>query len=140
MPEDFDEMMTVRNGEFPPMFEEIDAAFGIRGKPVVFCWGQFVFNPMCVGIGPDVLAHEEVHRGQQGDYIEDWWRYYIASPEFRLEQEVSAHRAQYRWWVDNGTGGRNQRRRALKWIAECLASATYGNLVSPAKARELILA
>lgn len=27
------------------MFAEIDAAFNVAGKPVLFCWGDTVYNP-----------------------------------------------------------------------------------------------
>lgn len=38
--------------ELPPMFGEIDAKFHIANKPVLFSWGDIIYNPMRVNIPP----------------------------------------------------------------------------------------
>lgn len=123
--------------EYPPLFDEIDAAFNVRGKPIIYAWGRTIYNPMGVTITPALAAHEGVHCGQQGDDIEGWWRDYIADPEFRLLQEVAAHQAEYAWMAQNGT--RLDRRRARKAVARKLASPVYGGLITVARAQRLIV-
>lgn len=123
--------------DYPPMIDEIDAAFNVRGKPVIYAWGQTVYNPMKIEIAPQLAAHEGAHCHQQGDDIEGWWRNYIDDPEFRLRQEVQAHQVEYRYLIQNGN--RNDRRRAKKHVAQRLASPLYGRLITPKEAERIIV-
>lgn len=126
----------------PPLFDEIDTAFGIAGKPVIFAFGDTIYNPMGVRIGEELMAHEAVHGKRQGSDVEGWWRRYIADPEFRLEEELPAHVAEYRAFCLNNTKGhaRNARRLALHHIAARLASPLYGRLISYEAARKALKA
>ena len=33
--------------DYPPMFDEIDARFHVRGKPFLFAWGSVIYNARC---------------------------------------------------------------------------------------------
>jgi hypothetical protein len=111
---------------FPPNWREINAAFKVRGKGVIFCYGGAIYNPQRVPIGPELIAHERVHSARQGSSPDDWWRRYIADLEFRLSEEIPAHRAELAVSGD------------LDRIARRLAGPLYGSLVSVERARELI--
>lgn len=109
---------------FPPNYKELNDRFHVRGKPVIFTYGSIIYNPSRIKITPDLWAHEEVH-GQQQVIPKDWWRRYLDNPTFRLDQELAAHRAEYRWWND-----RLGRDHALHGIAMRLCGPLYGNMLS----------
>lgn len=139
-------MMRVVQAE-PPLIEEIDAAFKVRGKPVLFAWGDTIFNPLGVSIPPELMAHEAVHGLRQAlcpGGAESWWRRYIAEPEFRLLEEIPAHVdefvslcAQYR---KNWRSERNMRRTYASHVARRLAAPLYGRLISFADAKKALMA
>lgn len=122
---------------YPPMIDEIDAAFNVRGQTVIFAWGDTIYNPARWDIPDSLIAHEEVHGQRQGSDIEGWWKRYISDPTFRLEEEIVAHRAEYQYVVR--TANRPARRRALKQIAQRLCSPLYGKVITFKKARERLL-
>lgn len=122
---------------YPPNYSEIRAAFKEAIRPgVIFAYGDTIFNPIGATLSPSLIAHEEVHSGQQGDDPEGWWRRYIAESVFRFEQELAAHRAEYRVAIRDGS--RHVRRSTLKLIASRLASPLYGCCVSIGDAKLLI--
>ena len=129
----------------PPMFDEINAKFRIAGKPVIFSWGDLIYNPMRVFIPPHLLAHEAVHGRRQlmygalGGGIDDWWREYINSAAFRLNEEIPAHQAEYAALMRQNNN-RHARRGHLKRVAKRLSAPLYGGMITTAKARGLILA
>lgn len=129
--------------ERPPLFAEIDAKFHIADKPILFAWGDTIYNPCGVPINPELHAHEAVHGARQLDYlartdpgpwqgqtIEAWWREYIDNTNFRLAEEILAHRAEYQHYVMHNPNGRvrNNRRMVLDHIARKLSSPLYGRL------------
>lgn len=125
--------------DFPPNYEEILLAFPGAAVPgVMFCYGDTIYV-----IGQDTVAdhfhaHEATHAIQQGDDPAGWWKIYIASPAFRLEQEIPAHRAEYNFRCKNMA--RKQRRWLLKETAGKLASPLYGSLISVGKAKAALRA
>lgn len=127
---------------YPPMFEEIAAVFPQARKPgVVFTWGNMIYNPSDTSIAPQIMAHESVHSQRQGqtfDEIAAWWKRYLHEPRFRLEEELEAHRAEYRafksWAKD-----RNDIARELHTIAARLSSQLYGGLLTYGQARRFIV-
>lgn len=124
--------------EYPPMFDKIAAAFpGARDRGVMFAWAGTVYLPSGGEVPPELKAHEEVHFEQQGDAPVDWWERYIASAEFRLEQEIAAHRAEFRCFK-RIHADRNKRAKYLRLCAERLASPLYGSLLTASEARKEI--
>ena len=133
----------------PPLWDLIDKTFHVAGKPILFAWGDRIFNPEGVDVPKHLHAHEELHGERQFGYcnphplgsaaaVEGWWHTYIADPAFRLAEEIPAHRAEY-LAICKRHADRNYRARALSQIAMKLAAPLYGNLVTPAQARTLIL-
>ena len=115
---------------FPPNYRQINQAFNIRGKPVIFCYGDTIYNPSRIDVPPCLIAHETVHSRQQGSDPDGWWRRYIDDLEFRLREEVEAHRAEYEHL--------GQTQKHLDDIARRLSSQIYGRLVTFETARLLV--
>lgn len=126
----------------PPIIEEIVSVFPeARNFGVVFAWGSTIFNPSGGYVPPEIRAHEGIHYGQQTDEdatIRAWWRKYLVDVDFRYSQELPAHRAEYRYWVQTHKD-RNGRSRFLHHVAGKLASSLYGNMVSQSVARKAIM-
>lgn len=128
--------------EQPPMFAEIDAAFHVRGRPVLFCWGDKIYNPENAALTYELGAHEAVHSHRQGDTDESiraWWRRYIDEPKFRFDEELPAHRAEWRAFCEKNKGV-EARRRYLLNISLRLSGPLYGSLASRIEAKRLITA
>ena len=123
----------------PPIYSEILAAFPAiaRMKPI-FSWGSTIYNPHRIAIDDGLMAHEGVHAGQQGSNPEAWWRTYIASPKFRLQEELAAHRVEYQWRAKAPGMNRHQRRALLVDVAKRLSSPMYGSMISLSDARAAI--
>lgn len=124
----------------PPMYEEIAAVFPIRGRSIIFTWGWTIYNPDGGEITDELLEHERVHAKRQETQggPAGWWAKYLVDPEFRLEEELPAHRAEYRRY-EQFHRDRNARARYLQSLAVRLSSPLYGSVLSPSKARTLIL-
>lgn len=139
-------MIIVR--ERPPMFDEIDKAFNVRGKPVLFAWGDRIFIPSGSPEVPQhLMAHEQAHGIRQLTFgasmdqrtpgearIVLWWRRYIDDPKFRLVEEIIGHKAEFEALCRAG-GGRQERRRHLASTAAKLAAPLYGRLISVTEAK-----
>lgn len=123
----------------PPMFDEINAAFHVAGKPVIFAWGETIHNPARIHIAPELIVHEAIHGARQRAWgIEQWWKDYISNAYFRLDEEVHAHRAEYAYLRDHALN-RRQRRGCLRTTAKRLAAPLYGKMVPPGMAKKLLL-
>jgi len=123
--------------EYPPNFKAIDEAFHVYGKPVIYAYGNCVYNPKNVEIHPALMEHETVHCIRQNQTsVDEWWEKYIANPSFRLAEEVLAHRAEYLWQCRGVP--RQRRRQLLKTTAARLAHPLYGKLVTVKEAKLLL--
>lgn len=129
---------------FPPLIEEIDAAFNVRGKAILFAWGDTIFNPAGVDVPPELVVHEQVHGDRQGSEIESWWRRYIGDAEFRLAEELPAHVAEFRKLCEihapRWHSARAMRRTLAAHVARKISSPLYGGLITTDAAKRAILA
>lgn len=124
----------------PPNFDAIDAVFHVsKRRGVLFCYGDTIFNPDGVAVSEAIKAHEAVHSLRQAHDPAAWWGRYLVDAEFRFNEELPAHDAEYRWHAEQMGISRNQRRVYLRMIATRLASSLYGNIVTVHRAKELIL-
>lgn len=120
----------------PPNWPEIHAAFPrVNPRGTYFCYGPAIYNPGGGTISAALLVHEEVHSKRQGDDPAGWWRLYIESPQFRFDEELPAHIAEYQWFAG---AGRGERRMRLRQIAQRLASPLYGRMITVHAAKRLI--
>ena len=122
---------------FPPMYAQINRAFDVRGKPVIFTWGGVIHNPSRINISPELMVHEGVHAQRQGDTPDAWWQDYIADEHFRLAEEIQAHRAEYADVCLRAPTDK-VRETALHRIAARLSSPLYGSMVDYYEARRLV--
>jgi hypothetical protein len=88
----------------PPNFDIIVRAFPDATKPgVLFAYGEDIYNPSGQEIPPALLAHEQVHAQRQLAVAHEprkgvtaWWDLYIADTEFRYQEELFAHAAEFK--------------------------------------------
>ena len=131
--------MTIVKGR-PPNYADIVAAFPAAARlGTIFTYGNIVYVNGVPDLNPQLKAHEAVHIDQQRRHggPGPWWERYLADGPFRLAQELSAHRAEYKTLkhLDRNAGA-----RALEFIAARLASPLYGGIVTVREAKRLILA
>lgn len=126
----------------PPNLEAIAAVFPMaRGPGAIFTFGDTIYAPGGAHlVTPELKAHEGVHYSRQTNdtaKIEAWWARYLVDADFRLAEEVPAHRAEYRQFCA-GHRDYNQRARFLHAIAMRLAGPLYGGMLSHVEARRRI--
>jgi hypothetical protein len=128
--------MNIKQG-FPPNIKAIKKAFPFDAN-TVFTYGDdlYIQDHEEKEVLPHLLVHEGVHTVQQGTDPDAWWDKYIADPQFRLEQEIEAYRAQYSFLKSHIiTKGH---KKVLFKLASDLSSPQYGNLVTHIEAENLI--
>lgn len=123
--------------ELPPIYHDVVKAFGPVPDTVVFAYGDTIYNPGNHYLTLDVLAHEEVHERQQAGDPADWWVKFLADPEFRLDQELEAYRAQYKA-ICGHFKSHDIRFVCLTIFAKSLSGPIYGNMLSHREAMTLI--
>lgn len=113
--------------QYPPNYAEICRVFPAARRPgVVFAYGDKIFVPSGIELSHDLKVHEAVHCIRQKEIgVAFWWDKYLTDDRFRYHEELMAHRAEYRS-MTRGNPNRNQRRAALKIVAQRLASPLYG--------------
>lgn len=125
----------------PPNFADIDAIFNVRTKHgVLFCYGSNLFNPSGVEVPTWIMAHEIAHSERQGDTIDAiraWWGRYLTEPKFRLDEEIIAHQAEWKAYLETRPN-RQQRRGYLVQISKRLSSDLYGKMITKERAKEII--
>lgn len=122
----------------PPNYEAIVAVFPGAAQPgVIFAYGDRIYAPGGRRPTPALQAHEAVHCERQDGRPEPWWRRYLVDPAFRLEEELEAHRAEYRAYCARHAN-RAKREAALEGVARKLAAPLYGGLISVEDARKAV--
>lgn len=109
---------------------------GANGN-TVFTYGDTIFVPSGNALPPDLIAHEGVHRRQQGTDPDGWWQRYFADVPFRLEQEIAAYRRQYAAYAGRERY-RLARQQFLARLAASLAGPLYGRMIDVPTAAALI--
>jgi hypothetical protein len=128
----------------PPNWDAVAARFpdvAKAGAGIIFTHGRTIYNPNGVKIEPWLRAHEGVHSSRQGPNeatVARWWERYLEDVEFRLCEEIPAHRAEFKCYRDLGRKNNWDLGHALHLCAERLSGALYGNLISYANARTAI--
>lgn len=123
---------------YPPNYKDIRLAFPwIVGRPgIVYAYGDRIYNPSGGKLAPQVLAHEGVHCMRQDKYVTEWWHQYIINEDFRLWEEVLAHRIEWRDYREDHNFKENA--QYLEMMCDRLSGKIYGHICSREKARELI--
>lgn len=131
----------------PPNYEMIATYFPIKTmKGIWFTFGDKLYNPDNVPVPDPIMKHEEVHMERQGDKVDEWWVRYCIDKEYRLAEELAAHRAEFAWHCSQPgantplPGWRSKSEYWLTKIAQRLSGPIYGGMVSTSQARRLICA
>jgi hypothetical protein len=126
---------------YPPNIEEIQKKFDVKGKKIIYSWGDKIYSPHPdFIITPELFTHERVHSLNQTNIEKNiilWWEKYLDDVEFRLREELLAHIAEYKHHCLS-TNDRNVRNRYLNMVSMKLSSPIYGNMISQNQARKLI--
>lgn len=126
---------------FPPVYDRAAAKWPtIKGRPIIFAYAPYIYCTNRAKCGPEKVAHEAIHLARQtqnGMTPEAWWDRYLTDDDFRRQEEVLAHVAEYLFLCEKESG-RGARRRNLVIIAGNLASPIYGRLFSIEEAKSLL--
>lgn len=125
----------------PPNFEQIAAAFPhvLTAKGVMFCYGTALYLPDGGSPSPSLMEHERVHSERQllRPTIDHWWADYIADEKYRFDEELAAHREEWRYVHDHEVSKYN-RKQHLRAIARRLSGPLYGHMVTMDEAKRMI--
>jgi hypothetical protein len=121
----------------PPNRRSIEERFGPLPEGVIFSYAPHIYVPSGNRLTPQLRAHEAVHLEQQGTDPDGWWARYLTDDLFRLEQEVEAHRAEWRT-AQRVIADRNRKSRERLAIARRLTSPMYGGMVGLRDALALV--
>jgi hypothetical protein len=111
----------------PPIFEDILAKFPDADKPgVIFAYGSDIYNPSGVTLPRALIEHEIVHceRQRRMGGPAGWWYCYLTDPEFRYQEELPAHAAEYLEQARR-ISDRNARAHLLTSTAQRLIAPLY---------------
>lgn len=124
----------------PPNFSDIVKVFPMaRGVNVIFAHYPNIYT-RGHGLTPELVAHESVHLERQKEMgVKDWWAKYLSDPQFRYDEELLAHVAEYKH-LCTMLSVAAKREKALKHVTNKLASGLYNHMVTPKMAREAIIA
>lgn len=127
--------------DYPPVYAECVRAFDLKpDQPVLFAWGETIYNPTGCTITPELFAHEAVHGARQMEQgVEAWWKSYLADARFRVFEESLAHVAEYAAYVRRHAN-RRKRTAMLEAIAQRLCGPLYGNLLTFNQAVQIVRA
>lgn len=105
------------------------------------CWGDYVYSRDTMAFShPQKLAHEAIHAEQQNHNRAlglIWWWKYATDAQFRLQEELEAYRAEWRWILENMPDP-HINFKFLDGMAKELASPHYGGLLSVHTAKAYI--
>ena len=121
---------------WPPNIEAIQSVLPVSERNI-FAYGGKIYNPGGCELTAELIAHERVHFRQQGRRPKKWWKRFLKEPEFRLEQELEAHRAEYFEFCRNHRD-RNARQRYLLELGRRLSAPMYGGLITVREAMKEI--
>lgn len=124
-------------GSYPPNIDAIKEVFPLKGREI-FAYDQVIYNPGGGELTDSLIAHENVHFKQQAlTSPDEWWERFILDGPFRFEQELEAHRMEFRV-ACLGVRDRNDINAIHAHIAQKLASPLYGQMIGYRKAMSLL--
>src|ERR1700728_2186239 len=109
----------------PPNFEQIKAAFPkAEERGGLFAYGGAIYNPSGLPLPQALIAHEKGQLNRQIMHgTEIWWDHYLRDHEFRYNEELLAHVAEFQYL--RGGGDRNFGARLLLHTALRLVAPLY---------------
>ncbi len=123
---------------YPPFITELEEVFGpLHGKQILYAVGEIIYNPMAVPITRQLFIHECTHGIRQGAQVLEWWTKYMADRKFRFDEELVAHREEYKTFCALYKD-RNLRDAYRRKVAQRLAGPLYGSLITYSEALKVI--
>ena len=131
--------MTEIVDDWPPNIAAIREVLPVT-RNNIFAYDGVIYSPSGTRLEAALIAHEQVHFAQQASYaggVVQWWRDFLASPKFRLSQELPAHRVEWAEFLKTNPPRKHKRLR-IKHMAKRLSGKMYGCMISAAEAKRLI--
>ena len=123
--------------DWPPNIDEIRMVLPVTTRNI-FAYDNKIFNPGGGKLPLELHAHEMVHFKQQAVIgVEAWWTSFLADSDFRLAQEIPAHKAEYRAFCKYNRD-RNAQARMLRSLGQRLAAPMYGGIITVNEAMKRI--
>jgi len=123
--------------DWPPNIDESRAVLPVTSRNI-FAYENKIFNPSGVKLPQELHAHEAVHFKQQAVIgVEAWWVSFLGDVDFRLAQEIPAHKAEYRAFCKYNRD-RNEQARKLRELGTRLAAPMYGGIITANEAMKRI--
>lgn len=111
--------------DYPPNILEIDAHFHTMGQPILYTYGDTIYNPLGIHVPNYLAAHEFVHVMRQAkDGPEAWWKKYIEDEEYRYQEEFAAHKMELNCLLAE-VKDRNTRAKLVMATASRLVAPLY---------------
>ena len=111
----------------PPNFMEIIKMFpkAIKANTIFAYQDTIYVSNATIRLDPPLIAHECVHlRRQQDIGVKEWWKKYLEDHDFRYQEELLAHRAEYKKII--GFENNEARRASIaKVVAKRLIAPLY---------------
>ncbi len=127
------------HSDWPPNIEAIRAVLPVSSRNI-FAYDHVIYNPGGTKLPLELLAHERVHFEQQDAHIGGvvgWWEDFLSDPEFRLAQEIPAHKVEYRTFCKYNKD-RNMQAQALRAMGQRLSAPMYGGIITTNEAMKAI--
>ena len=123
---------------FPPNWPAITSVFPIKGRPgIVYAYGDHIYNPSGIALEPWILAHENEHCKRQNEHgVGAWWDAYLVNSDFRLYEEVVAHRVE--WQTFRAAHNFKDNAKYLERMIDRLSGPIYKFGIGREIARDLI--
>lgn len=123
--------MNVIVGRPPAVYDLICEKIGMPPATAIFTYAPDVYSPGGTHlVTPDLEVHENVHMAEQLEMTaKKWWARYLDDPQFRLEAEMRAYRAQYAH-AKRLVKDRNRLARYRVGLAFSMAGAIYGRVMT----------
>ncbi len=119
--------------DWPPNIEAIRKVLPVSERNI-FAYAHKIYSPGSPTLPGWLIAHEEVHFGQQDIAgVRSWWRRFLRCQKYRLAQELPAHRMEYRIFCTMNRD-RNVRSMYLREMGRRLAAPMYGGIITAAEA------
>lgn len=125
--------------EKPPIYDRLVDVFGIDWNDgIVITYGDTLHTREGNNIPKDLVIHEKTHTRQQAAIgLEEWWNNYVASRDFRIQQEVEAYRNQWQFLKSIEKDREKLFHKRLRLVRD-LSGPIYGYVVSEQEAVKLI--
>jgi hypothetical protein len=132
---EIDELSDIIAG-WPPNIAMIRAVLPVSPRNI-FAYDGKIYAPEGGPLPPELIAHEQVHFRQQGNDVAGWWDRFLTDPEFRLDQEMEAHRIEWQVFLASKPS-RRERRFRLKQMGKRLSAPMYGRIITANQAMKAI--